>query len=99
MKPRNYIMANVAKNDPTRYHTRSVDAEHTKLQKNRARRRAQERKEIQAADKDEFGSAVLPTPKFLTEEDKKIILEQARLWNKEFSKKIKSIEIYNYFGI
>lgn len=46
MKPRNYIMANVAKNDPTRYHTRSVDPEHIKLQKNRARRRAAERKEI-----------------------------------------------------
>lgn len=46
MKPRNYIMANVAKNDPTRYHTRLVDPEHIKLQKNRARRRAAERKEI-----------------------------------------------------
>ena len=46
MKPRNYIMALVAKNDPTRYHTRSVEAEHIKLQRNRARRRAKERREI-----------------------------------------------------
>ena len=46
MKPRNYVMALIAKNDPTRYHTRSVEAEHVKLQRNRARRRAKERKEI-----------------------------------------------------
>ena len=46
MKPRNTIMALVAKNDPTRYHTRSVEAEHIKLQRNRARRRAKERREI-----------------------------------------------------
>jgi len=39
-------MALVAKNDPTRYHTRSVEAEHIKLQRNRARRRAKERREI-----------------------------------------------------
>lgn len=43
---RNYVMALIAKNDPTRYHTRSVEAEHRKLQHNRARRRAKERKEI-----------------------------------------------------
>ena len=46
MKPRNYVMALIAKNDPTRYHTRSVEAEHRKLQHNRARRRAKERREI-----------------------------------------------------
>ena len=46
MKPRNYIMALVAKNDPTRYHTRSVEAEHIKVQRNRARRCIQERREI-----------------------------------------------------
>ena len=46
MKPRNTIMALVSKNDPTRYHTRSVEAEHIKLQRNRARRRAKERREI-----------------------------------------------------
>lgn len=46
MKPRNYILANVAKNDPTRYHTRSVESEHEKLSKNRARRKSQDRKEI-----------------------------------------------------
>ena len=46
MKPRNTIMALIAKNDPARYHTRSVEAEQDKLQKNRARRREKERKEI-----------------------------------------------------
>jgi hypothetical protein len=48
MKPRNTIMALVAKNDPTRYHTRSVEAECVKIQRNRARRRSKERKEIQS---------------------------------------------------
>jgi hypothetical protein len=46
MKPRNTIMALIAKNDPARYHTRSVEAEQDKLQKNRARRREKERREI-----------------------------------------------------
>jgi hypothetical protein len=45
-KHRNYVMALIAKNDPTRYHTRSVEAENKKIQCNRARRRAAERKEI-----------------------------------------------------
>lgn len=46
MKPRNYIMANVAKQDPTRFHTRLVEDEHKKLQHNRARRKNRERQEI-----------------------------------------------------
>ena len=48
MKPRNTIMALVAKNDPGRYHIRSVDTENQKLQNNRSRRKAKERKEMQS---------------------------------------------------
>lgn len=50
MKPRNTIMALIAKNDPARYHTRSVEAEQDKLQKNRARRREKERREENIMD-------------------------------------------------
>lgn len=46
MKPRNTIMALIAKNDPTRYHSRAVEDEQQKLQKNRSRRKSEERKEI-----------------------------------------------------
>jgi hypothetical protein len=48
MKPRNTIMALIAKNDPGRYHIRSVDTENQKMQNNRSRRKAKERKEMQS---------------------------------------------------
>jgi hypothetical protein len=59
MKPRNYIMANVAKHDPARYHIRTVEDEHNKLQRNRARRKSKERKEIQVIDMVESRSIAL----------------------------------------
>lgn len=59
MKPRNYIMANVAKQDPTRFHTRLVEGENHKIKNNRSRRRAKERKELQVIDMVEFRSIAL----------------------------------------
>ena len=103
---RNYVMALIAKNDPTRYHTRSVEAEHRKLQHNRARRRAKERREICEGSlmvkpatvaremRVRFSPCtpgVLPTPRTLTDSDRDIIIAEANAWNREFSKKIQSI--------
>jgi hypothetical protein len=86
MKPRNTIMALVAKNDPTRYHTRSVEAEHVKLQKNRSRRRAKERREIYEGD--------LPPPRTLQVSNRDIIIAEANAWNIEFVQRVANIEIY-----
>jgi hypothetical protein len=109
MKPRNYVMALIAKNDPTRYHTRSVEAEHVKLQRNRARRRAKERKEIcEGSSMVEHAAVartmrvrfspctpgVLPPPRTLTDSDRDIIIAEANAWNREFSKRVANIEIY-----
>lgn len=108
-KPRNYVMALIAKNDPTRYHTRSVEAEHIKLQRNRARRRAAERKEICEGSLmvkpaivareilvrfQSCTPGVLPTPRTLQDSDRDIIIAEANAWNREFSKRVSNIEIY-----
>lgn len=107
-KPRNYVMALIAKNDPTRYHTRSVEAEHIKLQRNRARRRAKERKEIcEGSSMVEqsvgpiYGSSippctpgVIPPPRTLQDSDRDIIIAEAIAWDREFSKRVANIEIY-----
>ncbi len=97
MKPRNTIMALVAKNDPTRYHTRSVEAEYVKIQRNRARRRSKERKEIQSNCQGESqqlhcGSGlVLPPPTTLHKSDLDLIIAEVNAWNREFSKRVRSV--------
>jgi len=93
-------MALIAKNDPTRYRTRSVDTEHIKIQKIRSRRKAADRKEYQAIDTMNSSQlhhtpkiGVLPPPRTLQDSDKELIIKEAIAWDREFSKMVKSIEI------
>ena len=56
VKPRNTIMALIAKNDPGRYYTRSVEDENQKIKTNRSRRLSQERSEIEESAEEYYSS-------------------------------------------